>query len=165
MNHLVVLSGVPGSGKSHLSKAIKESVNKHIYVISSDAIRKEMLGDQRDLSQDDLVWKMYYSLVKVYAQDKDAVVVLDATHASKKYRLETIKPYRELYDQIDLICFQLDKETVLRQNKDRDNPIPEDALLKLIDSYELPDEEEKAFFDHIDYLTNHEIEHIISRYK
>ena len=164
MNHLIVLSGVPGSGKSYFSNALRENKERHVYVISSDQIRKEITGDQRDLSQDELVWKIFYSLVKTYSDDQNGIVILDATNAKKEYRINNIKPYRDLYDEIDLVCFQIDKDLVLKQNKEREFPIPEDALLKLIDAFEVPDEEEKAFFDHIDFITDHSIDKIINRY-
>ena len=164
MNRLIVLSGVPGSGKSYFSNALKNEKSEGVYIISSDQLRYELLGDQRDLSQDEKIWKRFYELAKEYARKKDAVVVLDATNAKKIYRLDNIKPYKGLYDEIDLVYFQLDKETVLRQNKERDNPIPEDALLRIINEFELPDEEEKKFFNHIDSIKSHHIKQIIKRY-
>ena len=164
MNYLVVLSGVPGSGKSYFSSALRENKERHVYVISSDQIRKDITGDQRDLSQDELVWKIFYSLVKTYSDDQDGIVVLDATNAKKEYRLDNIKPFRDLYDNIDLVCFQIDKQLVLKQNKEREFPIPEDALLRLIDAFEVPDEEEKAFFNHIDFIVDHNIDKIINRF-
>ena len=164
MNHLIVLSGVPGSGKSYFSASFKKAKNKHVYIISSDQLRASILGNQRDLSEDELIWKIYYSLVETYSIDKDGIVILDATHSKKVYRLDNIKPFKPLYDQIDLICFKLDKELVLAQNKDRENPIPRDSLLELIDTFEMPDDEERAFYDHVDIIKDHEIDKIIRRY-
>ena len=164
MNRLIVLSGVPGSGKSYFSNALKEKNNEHVYIISSDALRKEIAGNQADLSKDKEMWEKYYSLAKEYSSYQDAIIILDSTHAKKIYRIDCIKPYKKLYDQIDLVCFKLDKETVLKQNKEREYPIPEDALLRLIDEYEMPDDEEKAFYDHIDIITNHDTDKIIKRY-
>lgn len=164
MNRLIVLSGVPGSGKSYFSRKLKEALTKHVYIISSDELRYKILGNQRDLSEDSLIWQIYYELVKVYSIDKEGTVILDATHSKKIYRLDNIQPYKPLYDQIDLICFKLDKELVIEQNADRENPIPPDALLKLIDAFEMPDEEEKAFYDHIDIIKDHETDKIIKRY-
>jgi len=164
MNYLVVLSGVPGSGKSYFSNALRENKEKHVYVISSDQIRKEITGDQRDMSQDKLVWKIFYSLVKTYSDDQNGIVILDATNAKKEYRLENIKPFRDLYDEIDLVCFQIDRETVLKQNREREFALPEEVMVQLIDEFEKPDEEEKAFFDHVDFVTDHAIDKIINRY-
>ena len=165
MNRLIVLSGVPGSGKSYFSSMLKQALKKHVYIISSDALRLAILGNQQDLSEDELVWKIYYDLIRVYSVDKDGTVILDATHSKKVYRLDNIKPYKHLYDQVDLVCFRLDKELVLEQNKDRENPIPKENLLKLIEQFEMPDDEEREFYNHIDIIKDHEIAKIINRYK
>ena len=164
MNRLVVLSGVPGSGKSYFSNALREDKEKHVYIISSDQIRKDICGNQQDLSQDSLVWKIFYSLVKTYSEDKDGIVILDATNAKKEYRLDNIKPYKGLYDEIDLVCFHIEKDLVLKQNREREFPIPEDALLRLIGAFMLPDEEERAFYNHVDIITDHNIDKVINRY-
>lgn len=164
MNRLIVLSGVPGSGKSYFSASIKRAIKKHVHIISSDELRYNILGNQQDLSEDELIWKIYYSLIEVYSVDKNGIVILDATHSKKIYRLDNIKPYKHLFDQVDLVCFRLDKELVLKQNKDRENPIPRENLLKLIDQFEMPDDEEKDFYDHVDIIKDHEIDKIIQRY-
>ena len=164
MNKLIVLSGVPGSGKSYFSQALKRAVKKHVYIISSDELRYNILGNQQDLSEDDLVWRIYYSLVEAYSIDKNGIVILDATHSKKVYRLDNIMPFRHLYNQVDLVCFRLDKELVLEQNKGRENPIPKDSLLRLIDQFEMPDNEERKFYDHVDIIKDHETDKIISRY-
>ena len=164
MNKLIVLSGVPGSGKSYFSSSFKLAIKKHVYIISSDELRKMILNNQRDLSEDELIWKIYYSLVETYSIDKNGIVILDATHSKKVYRLDNIKPFRRLYDQIDLVCFRLEKEMVYAQNKDRENPIPNEDLSKLIEEFEMPDDEERAFYDHVDIIKDHEIDKIINRY-
>lgn len=164
MNRLIVLSGVPGSGKSYFSATFKSLIKKHVYIISSDHLRASILGNQRDLSQDELIWKVFYSLVETYSIDKEGFVILDATQSKKTYRLDNLKPFKPLYDQIDLVCFKLDKETVIEQNINRENPIPPQSLLKLIDEFEMPDDEERAFYDHVDIVKNHDIDRIISRY-
>ena len=164
MNHLIVLSGIPGSGKSYFSNALKMDKERHVYVISSDQIRKDITGDQRNLTQDPLVWKIFYSMVKTYSDDKDGIVILDATNAKKEYRLDYIKPFKGLYDKVDLVCFQIDKDLVLKQNREREFPIPEEALLRLIEDFEVPDAEEEAFFDHIDFIRDHNIDKVINRF-
>lgn len=164
MNRLIVLSGVPGSGKSHFSASLKRAINKHLYIVSSDALRYNILGDQRDLSEDDLIWKIYYSIVETYSIDKDGIVVLDATHSKKTYRLDNMKRYRSLYDEIDLICFKLDPQIVIAQNSGRNNPIPDDALMRLMNEFEMPDQDEYNFYDHVDIVTDLNSDQLINRY-
>ena len=59
MSKLVVLSGVPGSGKSYFSKALRKKKTGHVYIISSDALRDLVTGNQQNLSEDTLMWKMF----------------------------------------------------------------------------------------------------------
>ena len=50
MNDLIMLVGVSGSGKSTLAKMLKEG-NDNIVIVSSDAVRAELLGDENDQSR------------------------------------------------------------------------------------------------------------------
>ena len=148
MNKLIVLSGVPGSGKSYISLLIKDRVKAgHVYVVSSDALRKQICGTQQCLDHDDLMWAMYYEMAKAYALDKDGIVILDSTNSRRMYRIDKVKPIKHLFDEVDLVTFELDKLTVMRQNMERDFPIPSDALERLIDEYEHVNEEDKKFFN------------------
>ena len=150
MNKLIVLSGVPGSGKSYISLLIKDRMKAgHVYVVSSDSLRKQICGTQQCLDHDNLMWAMYYEMAKAYALDKDGIVILDSTNSRRMYRIDKVKPIKHLFDEVDLVTFELDKLTVMRQNMERDFPIPSDALERLIDEYEHVNEEDKEFFDNI----------------
>ena len=149
MNKLIILSGVPGSGKSYFSAALKKAKKAHVYIVSSDALRDTIIGNQQDLSQDRLMWKMYYKLAYVYSIDPDAIVVLDATHSTSFFRIEATKNLKPMFAEIDLVSFDMPKDVVLYQNIHRDFPIPEDILLKLIDKFEAPDEKDKEYFNKI----------------
>ena len=58
MNKLVILSGVPGSGKSYFSKTLKKVKNNHVYVVSSDELRALIGGSQSNLANEELMWQM-----------------------------------------------------------------------------------------------------------
>lgn len=163
MNKLVVLSGVPGSGKSYISLLIKDRVrNGHVYVVSSDALRTLICGSQKCFAYDDLMWNMYYDLAKVYSRDKNGIVILDSTNAKRIFRIEKLKPIKKSFDEVVLVTFNLNKMTVMRQNMDREFPIPSDALERLIDEYEHVNEEDSAFFDKIYQVEGHDLTPIIN---
>ena len=161
MNKLVVLSGVPGSGKSYISLLLKEKRKSHLYVVSSDNLRTQVGGSQTNLTNEELVWKMYYELAKVYSLDKDGIVVLDSTNANTKFRIDCVKEIKDNFDEVDLVIFKLDRITVMRQNLDREFPIPSDALERLIDNFEDITEKDKKFFDKIYVVDKHDLSPII----
>lgn len=162
MNKLIVLSGVPGSGKSYISILLKErKKDGHIYVVSSDKIRAQIGGNQQNFNNEELTWKMYYQLANVYANDPDGIVVLDSTNAKRIYRIDPIRQFKEKFDEIDLVMFKLDKVTVMRQNLDRDYPIPSQALERLINEFEDINEEDKKFFDNIYFVEQRDLNPII----
>ena len=153
MSKLVVLSGVPGSGKSYFSKALRSQKKGHVYIISSDSLRDLIVGNQKNLTEDDLMWKMFYDLARVYAADPKGIVVLDATNRNTKYRIESVKELKTHFDEADLVLFDIPKETVLEQNLDREFPLPEDVLELYFKDFELPTEEDYKFFHHV-YIIN-----------
>lgn len=157
MNKLVVLAGVPGSGKSYFSSTIKKIKTSHVYVISSDQLRKEIGGSQANLNNDELMWKIFLSLAKTYALDPDGIVILDATHISSEFRVKRNFPLKELFNEIYLVVWNLDHLVVSNQNLQRDYPIPVEAMKMFFDKFEMPDEVDKEFFDHIIYINNLDI--------
>ena len=161
MNKLVVLSGVPGSGKSYISLLLKEKRKSHLYIVSSDNLRTQVGGSQQNLDNEELVWKMYYELAKVYSLDKDGIVVLDSTNSNTKFRIDCVKNVSVGFDEVDLVIFKLDRITVMRQNLDREFPIPSDALERLIDQFEDITDKDREFFDKIYVVDKHDLTPII----
>ena len=157
MKKLVVLSGVPGSGKSYFSKTIKKIKNSHVYVVSSDELRALIGGSQSNLENEDLVWKMFSSLAKSYSLDKDGIVILDATHVSTTLRVDRNQELKELFDEVDLVMWTLDKEVVTNQNFQREYPIAPDVMEKFFSIFELPNDKDKSFFDKIIFVKDNNI--------
>lgn len=161
MAKLVVLCGVPGSGKSYFSRSLREEKKGHVYIISSDQLRDLITGNQQNFEADKIMWQMYYQLAKVYATDPNGIVVLDATNISTDLRIsktEELKPY---FSEIDLVIFNLPKEIVQEQNLNRDFPVPENVLENFMDSIQMVTEEDKKYFTHIYLIKDHNIESVL----
>ena len=157
MSKLIVLSGVPGSGKSYFSKTIKKVKSSHVYVISSDALRREIAGSQTCLDYDPLMWKIYYELAKVYSLDKEAVVILDATNAKVEFRVDKNLSLKPLFDETILVMWNIDKQVVSNQNLQREYPIAPEILDKYYEIFEAPSQKDKEFFDKIIIISNSDI--------
>lgn len=157
MNKLIVLSGVPGSGKSYFSNTVMKVFNSHVYIISSDDLRRKIAGNQSDLSQDNIMWPMFYDLAKVYSQDKNGIVILDSTNIAREYRIGCTKVLKPLFDETDLVLFNPNKDVAMNQNLQREYPIAPDVLEKYFEIFEMPNEEDEAFFDHVVVVENNNI--------
>ena len=161
MSKLIVLSGVPGSGKSYFCKTIKKIKESHVYVVSSDELRRDITGRQSNLNEDELMWKIFFSLAKTYSLDKEGVVVLDATHVSKKMRVDRNKKLKHLFEEVDLVMWNIDKQVVANQNLQREYPIAPDVLERFYQILELPTEDDEKFFDKIIMVTSNDIAPVI----
>lgn len=162
MSKLVVLAGVPGSGKSYISLLIKDRMkNGHVYIVSSDYLRSQICGNQQCFDYEDLMWKMYYEMAKVYANDKDGIVILDSTNSKRIYRIDKVKTVSDLFDEVDLVVFKLNKGVVMRQNIEREFPVPSEVLDHLYDDFEKVNEEDYSFFDKVYEVDNLDYKPII----
>ena len=165
MAKLIVLSGVPGSGKSHFCDAFRKAMGGHVYVVSSDALRYEVTGNQQNMDEDKLVWKVFYGMAKVYAMDKEGVCILDATNSLCKYRIGIIEPFKKFYDEIHLVAFDIDVDMVRNQNLNRLFPVKPEALEELFEKYEAPNEQDYEFFDSVTIIKDHNIYEVIEKLK
>ena len=75
-NRLIVLSGVPGSGKSTYCQAYKELYevnNIKVNIVSSDEIRMELFGRYDSFESEKLVWEIF----RRYQKGKEPVDAQD----------------------------------------------------------------------------------------
>jgi predicted kinase len=88
MSNLIVLTGLPASGKSTLAEQLKEFYNA--IVLSSDEIRKELLNDINDQSKNTDVFEEMNKRTREYIQ-QGKNVIYDATNINPKRRIHLIK--------------------------------------------------------------------------
>lgn len=162
MSKLVILSGVPGSGKSYFSNLIKMSNFNHVYIVSSDKLRSLLTGNQQDLSSDPIMWKMFYELPKIYSLDKKSVVIMDATAINSKYRIDANINLKKYFDETILIFFKIDKNVINKQNLNRDYPIPQEAVDYYFTNLEEPSSRDEQFFDRILIVNNDNFNEVVS---
>lgn len=88
MGKLIVLCGLPASGKSTLSKAL--SKQHDAIILSSDDIREELLKDVNDQSNNTKVFEVMNERAKVLLNNGENVIY-DATNINRKRRMHLIK--------------------------------------------------------------------------
>ncbi len=165
MSKLIVLSGVPGSGKSYFADMFRKNVGGHVYVVSSDLLRYEVSGNQQCFDYEKLVWKMFYGMAHVYAMDKEGICIMDATNSVCKYRVGIIEPFKKFYDEIHLVAFDLDKDVVRNQNLNRIFPVKPEVLEELFEKYEAPNDKDYEFFDSVTVIKDHHFQEVIDKLK
>ncbi len=122
---LVLLIGIPGSGKSTYARTLGKPV------ISLDAIRRQLYGDANILGKSSETDREQRRGLEALAQTgRDAV--LDATHVSKTRRLRTIRLGRRLgYDRIVGIWFKTSVAECIARNRRRRRRVPDFVIYKL----------------------------------
>lgn len=146
MAQLILMIGLPGSGKSTYVK--NEYDFSRIFcgettILSSDAIRKELYGDETDQTHNEEVFKY----IKETAAEKLSLnqrVVIDATNISKKSR-RSITDYIEqkvtgFYDYgfIKFVVVATPYYQCLENNRKRSRQVPENVIERMYKQFEFP---------------------------
>lgn len=125
---LMVMVGPPGSGKSTLADDIQKETGMPI--VSSDAIRKEMLGDESIQRNQEEVFDRVYSRIKKHSIGKHNVLY-DATNCNVYYRKKFVDDFRDWFDVIVAICYNGTLDICLDRNSKRERIVPEPVVRKM----------------------------------
>jgi len=109
----VWITGLPGSGKSVVSKALHTLANKkgiHSHLLSSDALRKVLTPKPTySLKERDMVYATLVYIAKLLTQN-GVNVIIDATGNLRRYRenaRKQIPNFKEVYLECPLeVCIQ-----------------------------------------------------------
>ena len=151
MKTLIMLSAMPGSGKSTWAKAYSEA-HPHTLIVSSDEIRYELTGTTQDFSKQKEVWELFSLRIHEYAKKYDNVtVILDALTDLNMLREKYVKENPE-FDEYVLVLFPRTVDQIRYYNKQRKETsiVPDQQLEVLIKKWEEPTEEIRKLFDRIE---------------
>lgn len=126
---LIVMVGVPASGKSTLAKKIADEFG--FVVVSTDAIRAELLGNAENQSRGAEVFDMAYGrVISAMNADDSNGVIFDATslRAQNRRQLKELVP-----DGVTRICVVCDTplDVCLERNSARDRVVPPDVIRRM----------------------------------
>ena len=150
MKTLIVLSALPGSGKSTWSEQYRLT-HKHVKIVSSDGIRKELTGQYQDLTHEDEVWKIYFDRINEYFDKFDDVTVIaDSTNITNNFRLIPLEKCPN-YDRVILVVLKKKLDKILYQNHVRSEAkyVPEEAIKSMWKKWEDPTDEVRSVFDEV----------------
>lgn len=150
---VIVLVGLPASGKSSYTKGFKSVTNK-TFVISRDRIVMAQFPEEsyneawKACDQGEVNSKLDMSFKEAKKED---LVIIDMTHMSKKSRRKSLSHFDSSYKK-KAVVFLTDLETnMLRNNQRCGKVIDKEVIDKMIRSFYPPTLEE---FDEIEYIIN-----------
>lgn len=131
---LVMLVGLPGSGKSSAAKRYEE-LGYTIY--SSDAIRKELYGKEEIQGK---ASEVFAHLTKRMRESlKEGVsCVMDSTNLRRKRRMHVLRTMAKYAEQKTCVIVLASPETCLSRNAARERNVPEEAIYRMLCSFETP---------------------------
>jgi len=150
MKTLIVLSAMPGSGKSTWAKNYQKE-HSHTLVVSSDDIRYELTGQMQDFSRQKEVWELFSLRIHEYAKKYDDVtVILDALNDLNSLRKKYVNDNPE-FDKYTLVLFPRTLEQIRYYNKQRNecSIVPDDQLEILVNKWEEPSQDVINLFNEI----------------
>ncbi|HEY9793423.1 MAG TPA: ATP-binding protein [Candidatus Obscuribacterales bacterium] len=125
MKQLVLLVGVPGSGKTTLAQRL---VDRGYVWLNADQIRHEVHGDEGDQSKSEVVFGIFFSRLEE-ALEKGQDVVIDNTNINQKHRSPILqRAIKAGYQDIQLWVLDVPLEVCLERNKTRNRQIPDEIV-------------------------------------
>ncbi|MBE5813142.1 MAG: ATP-binding protein [Clostridiales bacterium] len=121
---LVLLMGVPGTGKSTLAQ---KAFAYDSIIISSDEIREELYGDAANQSDPKKVFEIFYQRITENLKQGKRVIA-DATNIRKDAREILYAIAKEANAPVYALVFIAPLENILQQNKMRKRVVPEYAV-------------------------------------
>jgi predicted kinase len=133
---VVVLCGLPGSGKSTYLDGL------NVTALSSDHLRKLLIDDETDQSIHAQVFETLRYLLRQRLALGRPVTYIDATNLTPEERHPYIAIGRAYGSEIEAAFFDVPLETCLERNRQRPRSVPEDVVRKMAAKLKAPSEEE-----------------------
>ena len=157
MVRLIMLCGLPGSGKSTLAKKISSKYD--CTIVSSDAIRKELYGDESIQTDNSKVFRLVQDRI-VDCLKNDTSVIFDATNLVSKRRANFIAEVRKRLKDKSFSCVAIVISAVLHDcfinNLRRERQVPEDVIRTMSHKFQMPCYQEGFSHILIKYHSSHD---------
>ena len=133
MSKLIILKGIPASGKSTWAKQWVEEDPKTRVIVNRDSIRRG-LGVYWVPGRENLVSDIEYCYVKS-AMDWNYDICLDATNLNPIYLSQWIDLAKEFEYKIEYKKFDISLEEALERDKNREFPVGEKVIKGFYNKY------------------------------
>lgn len=132
-SHVVLLSGLPGSGKDYH----RQRYHVDWPVISLDDMRRARKIPHSDKTGNGQVIQEAKELAKKYLRSQTNFV-WNATNITVQMREQLIDLFSTYRAHIEIVYLEVPFRQLLQQNKNREHPIPEAVLIKMMQKLEVP---------------------------
>lgn len=143
MARLLIPVGLSASGKSTF---VKQNTGDMYNIISTDAIREELCGNESDQSKNDEVFKLFHKRIGEGLKEGKNVCA-DATNINIKSRRPLIEIGKRYGAEIVCVLFVTPFESCIARDQLRERTVGEKVITKQLRKFEVPFYEEG--FDHI----------------
>ena len=133
MSKLIILKGIPASGKSTWAKQWVEEDPKTRVIVNRDSIRRG-LGVYWVQSREGLISDLEYEMVKI-AMSWGYDICLDSTNLNAKYFNKWIELSKEENYEIEYKQFDISLEEALERDKNREFPVGEKVINQFYNKY------------------------------
>lgn len=143
---LIIMTGIPGSGKSTIAKYLRDGEmegfeylnSNNTEILSSDECRKQLLGDEKDQSDNKRVFD-FLKMKMVGFIKAGYNVIIDATNINMKER----RGYLDLVKRYDLrkVAYVVNEpfnECEERAAKREERPLSKEILFKIMSRFQCP---------------------------
>ncbi|MFA5422182.1 MAG: ATP-binding protein [Bacilli bacterium] len=147
MSKLIIMSGIPGSGKTTYALGVKSILPK-VAIISSDEVRRQVTGRADDGTQETKVWQEFEKRIIAASSEYD-IVIADSTALTNLLRMRWLQAFRPHFDKIELVYLNIPFGVCWERNIARERMVPIDPMAGMFKLLEEPDEEVNNNFDSI----------------
>jgi len=130
---VIMLSALPGTGKDFFIKKNYQDVP----VISLDAIRRENKISPTDKKGNGRVIQMAKEQARVFLRKKESFL-WNATNISRNLRTPLIDLFQSYGAKTKLIYLEVPHKKLMQQNRNRDFPVPQKVIEKMVSKLEVP---------------------------
>lgn len=161
MKHLILLCGIPASGKSTFAhKCIERATDKVVY-ISRDEVRFSIVKeDEEYFSHENEVFKTFINKInEALADETISAIYVDATHINERSRNKTLDALNLKDVIITVIDFDEPVEVCLERNENREGRayVPKSAIRRMSAQKEKPSMCERYQYNTIFTVRNGEV--------
>ncbi|MBS2002548.1 MAG: AAA family ATPase [Candidatus Obscuribacterales bacterium] len=128
MKRLILLVGIPGSGKTTLAKKI---VEKGFHCLSADPIREELYGNAAEQGDKEEVFRIFFERLED-ALSKELDIIVDNTNLNPRQRKPLLERAQKAgYTDIQLWLLDVPLDVCLKRNASRERVVPDDIVANM----------------------------------